>query len=157
MNERYTELLERLRGVIDGPGEAAARLEAVCALLADNIEHYDWVGFYLVSPREPDTLILGPYVGEPTEHTRIAFGAGVCGRAALERATIEVPDVRAESNYLSCSLAVRAEIVLPLHHDGEFVGELDIDSHRPDPFTPDDRALLDALARLCGPPAAAAR
>lgn len=157
MNERYTDLLERLRGVIDGPGEAADRLEAVCALLADGIDHFDWVGFYLVSPREPDTLILGPYVGEPTEHTRIAFGAGVCGRAALERATIEVPDVRAESNYLSCSLAVRAEIVLPLHHDGEFVGELDIDSHRPDPFTPDDRALLSALARLCGPPAAAAR
>ena len=110
------------------------------------MEHYDWVGFYLAEGRE---LVLGPFVGAPTEHVRIAFGHGVCGQVAESGETLVVPDVAAEANYLSCGSAVRSEVVVPIFADGEFVAQLDIDSHTRDPFSQGEVEFLQRLsARL---------
>lgn len=144
-------LIDKVRAELAVEGDAATRLGKVCALLAEGVAHFDWVGFYLVDGGESRTLKLGPYVGAPTEHTRISFGEGVCGQAAAAGRTIEVPDVNDEGNYLACSLETRAEIVLPVFHEGRLVGELDIDSHTVDPFTPADRRLLEEVVRLCAP------
>ncbi|MBD3399702.1 MAG: GAF domain-containing protein [Candidatus Coatesbacteria bacterium] len=152
MDEKVVEeLLEEIAALTSGPAESSARLQAVCRLLAERVEHYDWVGFYLVDPAQPRSLILGPYVGAPTDHTRIPFGRGVCGRAASTGRTLEIPDVRAEDNYLACSLETRAEIVVPIFHEGGMTGQLDIDSHTAAPFDAGDRRLLAAVCRLCAP------
>lgn len=103
-------------------------LQSICQLLSAQIETYDWVGFYLVDPEAEKELILGPYVGESTDHTRIAFGQGICGQAAETLDTFIVNDVSKATNYLSCSLHVKSEIVVPVMKDGHFVAELDIDS-----------------------------
>ena len=121
------------------------KLLSICSLLRENVPRYDWVGFYLVDRRKEKELILGPFVGEPTEHKRIPFGRGVCGRAADERRTIVVDDVSKEGNYLACSLKVKSEIVVPLMKGYELLGELDIDSHTPAAFDDTDRTFLEKV------------
>ncbi|MGV8096663.1 MAG: GAF domain-containing protein [Mangrovibacterium sp.] len=91
--------------------QPADLLLQICRLLKDRIYHYDWVGFYRLENGE---LILGPYVGKPTEHIRIAVGKGVCGQAAEKKQTIVVQDVSQEDNYISCSIDVQSEIVVPV-------------------------------------------
>ena len=92
-------------------------------------------------------LVLGPYSGESTEYVRIPFGKGICGQAADSGETFVVDDVSTEDNYLSCSVSVRSEIVIPLvSSDGELLGELDIDSHTPRGFPPEDVRFLEWVA-----------
>lgn len=126
-------------------------MKTTCDLLAEWVSYYDWVGFYLVDGENARELVLGPYVGEPTEHTRIGFGQGICGQAAEREETFVVPDVAEQDNYLSCSLRVRSEIVVPIFREGRVVGEIDIDSHTVDPFDLLDRVFLERIASLLGP------
>ena len=128
------------------PGLRDALLHEVCAILQRRIAHYDWVGFYIALPQER-MLVLGPYVGAPTEHTRIPYGRGICGQVAQSEQPLAIPDVREQSNYLSCSVHVRSEIVLPVMKEGQFVAQLDIDSHQVDPFGPEDTELLEAVCQ----------
>jgi len=121
-------------------------LLAVCRYLGTGTAHYDWVGFYIADQGKKE-LNLGPYYGAPTEHIRIPFGRGICGQAAETLATIVVDDVGSESNYLACSLEVKSEIVVPIFKDGEFVAELDIDSHQKNSFGVQDRIFLENLCR----------
>jgi GAF domain-containing protein len=143
----HAELLDRLRAVTHrAPRDAA--LKEFCALLAQSFPRYNWVGFYLVDPPGSRELALGPFVGEPTEHVRIPFGRGVCGQAAERRAPIVVQDVTQEANYLSCSVNVRSEIVLPVMRGHDLFGELDIDSHTKDAFGEDDTLFLSRVCAL---------
>lgn len=122
-----------------------SRLKEICGLLREELEGYDWVGFYLVENGE---LVLGPYVGEPTDHTNIDFGEGICGQAADREETFLVDDVDQENNYLSCSSKVKSEIVVPIFKDGKVIGEIDIDSHKKSNFDEEDKDLLDEIAAL---------
>lgn len=141
----FDSLLPEIEKIVDSmPGEEA--LYSICKLLRDRVPHYDWVGFYIVSPGK-DELVLGPFVGEPTEHVRIPFGSGICGQAAERGETFVVQDVSSETNYLSCSINVKSEIVVPIFRNGRIVGELDIDSHVISPFSSDDREFLDKVCR----------
>ena len=101
-----------------------------------------------MDPDKDRELVLGPYVGESTDHTRIAFGEGICGQAAEREETFVIQDVSKEDNYLSCSFAVKSEIVVPVFKDGQIVGELDIDSHTASPFTPEDREYLEKICKM---------
>jgi L-methionine (R)-S-oxide reductase len=85
---------------------------------------------------------LGPYSGARTDHMLIPVGKGVCGQVAKTKKTMVVQDVTAIDNYLSCNIDVQSEIVVPIMKKGEFVAELDIDSHSPAPFTEKDTCLL---------------
>lgn len=134
------------KAIVNGEGAVDAKLMGVCKLLNESLENYDWVGFYLVDPNEDRMLYLGPYVGAPTDHTRIPFGTGICGQAAETLETFVVPDVSKATNYLACSLTVKSEIVVPIMHGDTFLGELDIDSHVLDNFSPEHRVLLE---RIC--------
>ena len=138
----FEVLSNEMMVIIGGDETANEKLQCICELLKNSIPGYDWVGFYLVDPSVGDELVLGPYAGAPTDHVRIQFGKGICGRAASELETIVVNDVCRESNYLSCGLAVKSEIVVPIIKDGRFLGEIDIDSHKMDMFGDEDRAFL---------------
>ena len=119
--------------------------------MKERVESYDWVGFYLVDVERERELVLGPFAGEPTDHKRIRFGQGICGQAADLLKVFIVPDVTKESNYLSCNARVRSEIVIPLFRGETLVGELDIDSHLPDPFDEKDRLFLEKVGALVVP------
>lgn len=118
------------------------RLSKICQLLHDSVSYYNWVGFYFRNG-DKDELKLGPYVGEPTDHTIIPFGKGICGQVAVSNENFVVPDVAAQDNYIACSITVKAEIVVPLFLNGENIGQIDIDSNTPDPFTKEDERFLE--------------
>jgi len=145
-NADFRPLLDKIGSILERDVDIDLRLKEICNLLRENIEHYDWVGFYFADA-ERGELILGPYSGAPTEHVKIRFGEGICGQAADRKHTFIVQDVSKETNYLSCSPDVRSEIVLPIFKNGEVIGELDIDSHRISPFTEQDRKFL---GKICG-------
>lgn len=118
-------------------------LRAICYLLRKERKHFNWVGIYFLEDNE---LVLGPYVGDPSPHTRIPIDKGICGAAVRERKTVVVPDVTADPRYLACSVKTKSEIVVPIEAQGRIVGEIDVDSHTPDAFTAADRELLEQVA-----------
>ncbi len=126
----------------DSQTSVTDRLQQVCDLLKERIAYYDWVGFYFKNGDKKE-LILKTYAGDTTDHTVIPFGKGICGQVALSNENFVVPDVQAQDNYISCSINVKSEIVIPLFKDGENIGQIDIDSNTPDPFSEDDERFLE--------------
>lgn len=150
--QEYRILLSQIKKTVDNPEKSRNdKLQDICQLLADEIDIFDWVGFYLVDSDADRELVLGPYVGEATVHTRIPFGTGICGQAAETNETFVVQDVSEEDNYLACSVDVEAEIVVPVRKNGEFVAELDIDSHTKDSLTDEHRDLLEEVCSIITP------
>ncbi|MBW8199818.1 GAF domain-containing protein [Flagellimonas abyssi] len=130
--------------VKEGNKSVDDRLGEICELLRSNVDHYDWVGFYFKNGAKEE-LKLGPYAGAATDHTIIPFGKGICGQVAVSNQNFVVPDVAAQDNYIACSITVKAEIVVPLFVNGENVGQIDIDSNTPDPFTEEDERFLEFI------------
>ena len=122
------------------------RLYSICELLEENISHYNWVGFYFRNGKKEE-LKLGPYVGAPTDHVIIPFGKGICGQVALSNKNFVVPDVSAQDNYIACSITVKAEIVVPIFVKGENIGQIDIDSNIPNPFSEEDERFLEFVCK----------
>ena len=118
------------------------RLTEVCEVLETNIPYYDWVGFYFKNG-DKEELKLKAFAGEPTDHEIIPFGRGICGQVAVSNKNFVVPDVKAQNNYIACSIHVKAEIVIPLFVNGENIGQIDIDSHTEDPFSHEDELFLE--------------
>ena len=124
-------------------------LQMVADFLHASFPRFDWVGFYIVTGSR--SLRLGPFCGAPTEHVEIEFGQGICGQAAGLGKTFIVPDVNLESNYLSCSIKVKSEIVLPIFLNHRLVAELDIDSHTLDAFSSSDNIFLEQVCKSVAP------
>jgi len=99
-----------------------------------------------------DELVLEAFAGRDTEHTRIPVGTGVCGTAVATGKDQNVPDVRAVQNYLACNTWTRSELVVLVRRGDKILGQIDVDSDEPDPFTREEeaevRAVADALAVL---------
>ena len=88
------------------------------------------------------------YVGQPTDHTHIPFGKGICGQVALSNKNFIVDDVSAQDNYIACSLDVKSEIVIPLFVNGNNIGQIDIDSNNLQSFSEKDATFLSEVNRL---------
>jgi GAF domain-containing protein len=142
------EILKEVDSLIEARTETAGWLRDLCARLQRERPHYNWVGFYFLEGNE---LIVGPYVGAPTPHTRIPLDQGICGAAVREKKTVIVPDVGHDPRYLACSLETKSEIVVPIEHQGRILGEIDVDSHQLNAFHADDHTLLQAIARRLAP------
>jgi L-methionine (R)-S-oxide reductase len=141
----YDDVLSGVRTAIaEAPSYAEAMRQTV-AVLKDQMPDYSWVGIYRL---EGEELILGPYRGKPSPHTRIPLNQGICGAAASTRKTIIVDDVDADPRYLACSLETRSEIVVPIMRGAEVLGEIDVDSDKKAAFGPADRDLLEAVAAM---------
>ena len=145
LSGKFLDVFNRVKVIAAKEAGAEAKMLEICWLLNSKFPHYNWAGFYIAAGDRQ--LVLGPFVGEPTEHTHIPFGRGICGQAAERGETFVVDDVSEESNYLACSMYVRSEIVVPIFVRGEVAGELDIDSHQPRAFTEEDRRFLE---KVCG-------
>lgn len=149
-DERYTELLQQLEGLLEGEPDWLANLSNAASLIYMQLDRINWAGFYLMRGGE---LVLGPFGGKPA-CTRIALGKGVCGTAAARRETQVVPDVHQFPGHIACDEASRSEIVVPLMEGDRVVGVLDIDSPEPGRFTDADRQYLEQAAALLAPWAA---
>ena len=146
----YETLISEIRN-FSGTTDCLALLQNFTVeRIADRLPSYNWVGFYMLDPADPQMLVLGPFVGAPTEHTRIPVTEGICGAAVAQEETVIIDDVTSDPRYLACSLETRSEIVVPIRAHGKIVGEIDIDSHALANFGPDDRSFLEECAALIG-------
>ncbi len=146
--DRHRDALASATTAIGNEADVRRAMERAVLILKQKVPAYTWVGIYLLEGQE---LVLGPFVGKPSPHTRIALGAGICGAAATQRETIIVDDVNADPRYLACSIETRSEIVVPIMDADRVLGEIDIDSDRPAAFGPADRQLLEAVAAALAP------
>jgi L-methionine (R)-S-oxide reductase len=126
-------------------------MQQICELLHQRMLKYNWVGFYMLEPgAAPPVLVLGPFVGAMTPHTRIPLNEGICGAAASTGQTVVVDDVSKDPRYLACSVETKSEIVVPIFVHSKIVGELDIDSHFPAAFAAEDQDLVQYCAAIVG-------
>jgi len=126
-------------------------MTAIARALNEKLLKYNWVGFYMLEKdADPPMLVLGPFQGTVTPHTRIPLNQGICGAAASSGKTVVVDDVNADPRYLACSLETKSEIVVPVFVRSQVVGELDIDSHFPAAFGDEDRRLCEHAAKVLG-------
>ena len=140
----YNLLTKQLQSLIEDEQNLIAILSNTSAILNDNLDQINWVGFYLI---ENEELILGPFQGHPA-CVHIAIGKGVCGTAVAEDKTQLVKDVHAFPGHIACDAASNSEIVLPLRHNGEIIAVLDIDSPLLARFDGDDKIGLEQLISL---------
>jgi len=145
------EVTGELNALASGATSAQELMEGITKLLHQKMLRYNWVGFYMLEKDgAQDMLVLGPFRGAMTPHTRIPLNQGICGAAASTGKTIVIDDVSTDPRYLACSLETKSEIVVPVFVEEKVVGELDIDSHFLTAFTPDDRAICEHAAAVLG-------
>lgn len=147
----YDELNAAADALTEGESDAIANMANVSALIWQFLPDLNWAGFYRMVGGE---LVLGPFQGKAA-CIRIALGKGVCGTAALTRETQSVPDVHAFPGHIACDADSRSEIVIPLLHEGDVLGVLDLDSPNPGRFDGDDVKGLERLAAMLAPRLAA--
>lgn len=139
----FEVLKPKINDIISAPNNSKEeKLQKICDLLRKEVSHYNWVGFYFHNENEK-ILELAQYSGTPTDHTIIPFGKGICGQVALSNQNFVVPDVKAQDNYIACSITVKSEIVVPIFVNGKNIGQIDIDSETLDPFTKEDERFLE--------------
>ena len=139
-----SEQVDRIRAELAASPDGQSAMSLVVHILKEN-PRYTWVGIYVL---EGDELVLGPFLGKPSPHTRIPLGRGICGAAATSGSTIIVDDVNNDPRYLACSVETQSEIVVPIMRAGHVLGEIDIDSDTRAAFGLDDRQRLEVVAAL---------
>jgi putative methionine-R-sulfoxide reductase with GAF domain len=142
-------VVTRLRATFNRGVSRAGLLQRAAELIRAAGPPYTSVYCYML---RGDELVLEAFSGRPTEHRRIAVGQGVCGTAVATGQDQNVGDVTARDNYIACNLDTRAELVVLIRRGAAVLGQIDVDSDVPDPFTADEtaavRQVADALAVL---------
>ena len=139
------ELVKELQRMRDDGYLSDALLRRAVKKLAESDDRFDWTGVYLYNEDEGE-LWLHNYVGEPTEHSKIPVGTGVCGTAVAEKSNQIVGDVSEVEDYLACSPDVKSELVVLIRAGDEIFGQIDIDSETADAFGEDDESEIQAIA-----------
>ena len=146
----HDELLREFQEFARTAPTATALMEFMTQRLHEKKARYNWVGFYLVDPADPDMLVVGPYVGSFSPNVRIPLDTGLCGAAASTRRTVVVDDVTKDPRYLAGSSMVISEIVVPISVNNKLAGELDVESYFPNTFTKVEQDFVEACARIAG-------
>lgn len=142
-------LKNSIEQIIISDNDKEEKLQDICDLLKNTVPYYDWVGFYFKNG-DKNELKLSRFSGEPTEHTIIPYGKGICGQVALSNKNFIVQDVTTQDNYISCGWKVKSEIVIPIFVNNENIGQIDIDSHTVNPFSEKDEILLEFVCNKVG-------
>jgi L-methionine (R)-S-oxide reductase len=146
----FTQILSEVSTFAKSARDLATLQNFIVEIIPQRLSWYNWTGFYMLDPNDPETLVLGPFRGAPTEHVRIPVNQGICGAAVAQNETVIVDDVNSDPRYLACSLETRSEIVVPIRVNGTVVGEMDIDSHYLAAFSAQDREFLEKCAAIVG-------
>jgi len=150
MTVEQQELLREFQNDAKTGPAAASFMERMSHRLHEKMARYNWVGFYLVDPSDPNILMVGAYVGSFAPNVRIPLDRGLCGAAARERKTIIVDDVSKDPRYLAGSSMVVSEIVVPIFLNKKLIGEFDVESYFPATFKKAEQEFVEACADLVG-------
>jgi L-methionine (R)-S-oxide reductase len=140
----YETLAKELHSLLEGEDDRIANAANTTALLSYAMSDINWVGFYFLRGGQ---LVVGPFQGKPA-CTRLEFGKGVCGTAAVQRRTIVVPDVHQFPGHIACDAASVSEIVIPMVAEGRLIGVLDVDSPISGRFDEEDGAGLELIVAV---------
>jgi L-methionine (R)-S-oxide reductase len=150
MTRLHEELLREFQEWSQTASTPETLMERISQRLHEKMTKYNWVGFYLVDPTDPDILLVGPFVGSFTPNARIPLDSGLCGAAAKSGQVVVVDDVQTDPRYLSGSAMVKSEIVVPIIVKNKLVAELDIESYFPRTFNPLERQFVEGCAAVVG-------
>lgn len=139
-------ILSQLEALIKDENNWIANLSNASALLNENLDNINWVGFYLWDETD-EQLILGPFQGR-VACIRIDSGRGVCGTAFKKKETIIVPDVNQFPGHIVCDARSQSEIVVPLIKNGKAIGVLDIDAPIRNRFNQEHQDLLEKFVNI---------
>ncbi|MGH7703944.1 MAG: GAF domain-containing protein [Gemmatimonadales bacterium] len=138
-----------LRGLFARDGGRAALLRFAAERIQAAGPPYTSVYLYMLQGEE---LVLEGSAGRETDHTRIPVGQGVCGTAVATGRDQNIGDVRAVENYIACNTFTRSELVVLIRRGSLILGQIDVDSDVPDPFSAAEeqevRQVADGLAVL---------
>lgn len=140
----YEKSVKEVRSLLQGETHPILKMSTIICILKTNLPYYFWTGFYLVSQGE---LVVGPYQGS-LGCLHIAFGRGVCGRAAKLQRPVIVPDVSKFPGHIACDSKSKSEIVVPVFNPfKELIAVFDVDSTELNSFDIIDRKYLHAIFR----------
>lgn len=140
----YNLLGKQLASLIEDETNLIAILSNTSALLNDNLDQINWVGFYLIENNE---LILGPFQGHPA-CVHISIGKGICGTAVANNQTQLVDDVNTFPGHIACDANSKSEIVVPIHVNNEIIGVLDVDAPITQRFSKGDQQGLEEIVSI---------
>jgi phosphoserine phosphatase RsbU/P len=118
------------------------------AELVKRVIDYKVFAILLLNERTQELRIRSS-VGHPEERVRklrIKVGEGIVGRAAQERRSILVNDVRSEPSYIESLASIKSELAVPLILKNRVIGVIDLEADSPDFFTDQHVNLLELLA-----------
>ena len=145
--EYYRQLAKQLEALLSEDTYWVTNLSQMSAFVYQMLPDLNWVGFYLVNPKNPEALILGPYQGK-VACVHIPFGRGVCGTTASTQEIQLVEDVHAFDGHIACDGDTNSEIVIPMIVEGELKGVFDIDSPLANRFDQEDSVGLTKLLNI---------
>jgi L-methionine (R)-S-oxide reductase len=148
MTPAHKELLQEFQDFASTAPSAHSLMEQMAKRLHQKMTRYNWTGFYLVDPADPNYLIVGPFAGSFTPNARIPLDRGLCGAAATTGKVIVVQDVSADPRYLAGSSLVKSEIVVPIFVNKKLAAELDIESYFADTFTQPEQQFIESCASV---------
>lgn len=148
MNAAQSKLLEEFGAFAKIAPSAEALMKHVAEELHEKMTRYNWVGFYVIDPSDPNYLMVGPFAGSFTPNARIPLGKGLCGAAAATGKVVVVDDVTKDPRYLPGSSMVKSEVVVPIFANKKVVAELDAESYFANTFTADERQFVEACAEV---------
>jgi L-methionine (R)-S-oxide reductase len=148
MTKSHEELLQEFRGYATTAPNVQSVMERIAKRLHEKMPRYNWAGFYLIDPTDPNFLIVGPFAGSFTPNKRIRFTVGLCGLAATSKRVVVVQDVSKDPRYLAGSSMVKSEIVVPIFVGKTLAAELDIESYFSDTFTKPEQEFVEACGAV---------
>jgi L-methionine (R)-S-oxide reductase len=146
----HEELLQEFQGFARTAPTAESVMERIAQRLHEKMTRYNWVGFYLVDPKDPGVLLVGPFVGSFTPNARIPLNTGLCGAAASSGQTVVVDDVSKDPRYLAGSPLVKCEVVVPIFVKNTLAAELDVESYFASTFTKAEQDFVEGCAAVVG-------
>src|SRR5271155_3972873 len=150
MTPAHKELLREFQDFAAIAPTAKPLMERIAQRLHEKMTKFNWVGFYLADPTDPGVLLVGPFVGSFTPHSRIPLNTGLCGAAASSGQVVVVQDVTKDPRYLAGSPMVKSEIVVPIFVHKKLAGQLDIESYFLETFNKTEQEFVEACAQIVG-------
>jgi L-methionine (R)-S-oxide reductase len=144
----HEELLQEFQDFARTASTAESVMERIAERLHEKMTRYNWVGFYLVDPKDSGVLLVGPFAGSFTPNARIPLGTGLCGAAASSGQTVVVDDVSKDPRYLAGSSLVKCEIVVPIFVKNSLAGELDVESYFASTFNKVEKEFVESCAAV---------
>ncbi|MFT5542737.1 MAG: L-methionine (R)-S-oxide reductase [Glaciecola sp.] len=143
-SKQYKLINSQVRAIISEESDMIANMANIAAVLYNHLENVNWSGFYLYKESQ---LVLGPFQGQPA-CIRIPMGKGACGTSAELQKTLLIDDVHQFDGHITCDVASRSEIVVPIVVRGRLIGVLDVDSPIANRFDQNDKQGLEELVDI---------